>query len=341
VGKNSDSPFTKILKDHRKQLNNSISMLKKLFFVVGIIGLYLSMVSLKKQTPVTDQQQEPVTKKNAVRTLIIDPGHGGIDPGCHGLFSKEKDVALQISLKLGKAIQEEYPEMKIIFTRTTDILPGNFNNIGQSLRYRAELANKSKADLFLCIHCDAVRTPGGWYEKRIIGHKPKTVYVGKGKHRKKKVVNEPIYESYYVENKVNGPSTYIWAADRSDIKSNNIDMGDDEGGENIEDSLNVLDLNSPEARIRAQLYTKYFFKNSYTIASYVQDEFKKAGRNDKGVLQRNNKGIWVLQATGMPSILVETGYLTNKEEEKYLNSEDGQNEVVSNIVSALKRYTGN
>jgi N-acetylmuramoyl-L-alanine amidase len=57
-----------------------------------------------------------------------------------------------------------------------------------------------------------------------------------------------------------------------------------------------------------------------------------------GVKQRNDKGIWVLQATGMPSVLVETGFITNKQEEEYLNSVDGQDQVVDNILSALKKY---
>ncbi|HEX6181985.1 MAG TPA: N-acetylmuramoyl-L-alanine amidase, partial [Chitinophagaceae bacterium] len=77
---------------------------------------------------------------------------------------------------------------------------------------------------------------------------------------------------------------------------------------------------------------------SAMMASYVEDEFKKVGRLSKGVKQRNHKGIWVLQATGMPSILVETGFITNKEEEEYLVSEEGQNEVTSNIMDALRRY---
>ena len=70
----------------------------------------------------------------------------------------------------------------------------------------------------------------------------------------------------------------------------------------------------------------------------MEDEFKKAGRLSKGVKQRNHKGIWVLQATGMPSILVETGFVTNKEEEEYLVSESGQDEIAGNILEAVKRY---
>jgi N-acetylmuramoyl-L-alanine amidase len=107
------------------------------------------------------------------------------------------------------------------------------------------------------------------------------------------------------------------------------DMGDS--------AASPFDMSSPEARIRAQLYEKKYFANSAYLATLIQNEFVKAGRVNEGVQQRD-VGLWVLEATGMPSVLVETGYLTNQEEEEYLNSKEGQNEVVRNIVDALKGY---
>jgi N-acetylmuramoyl-L-alanine amidase len=274
-----------------------------------------------------------------LRTIIIDPGHGGADHGTHGLISTEKDIALDISLKLGKAIQEEFPDIRIVFTRTSDVLPGGGDDYRPALRVRADIANKAKGDLFLCIHCNSNGHPaGGYYAKRVIGHKKKTVYVGSGKKKHKKTINAPIYESYWVKNEHIGTESYIWKADRSGIKSDAINETD-EGGADFEDSSSVavFDMTTAEAKIRAQLYEKKFFDNSFLFASYVEDEFKKSGRESWGVKQRD-KGIQVLQATGMPSVLIETGYLTNKEEEEYLNSDKGQDEVVENIMSALRRY---
>ncbi|MET0243564.1 MAG: N-acetylmuramoyl-L-alanine amidase, partial [Flavitalea sp.] len=72
--------------------------------------------------------------------------------------------------------------------------------------------------------------------------------------------------------------------------------------------------------------------------AFVEEELVAAGRSSRGVKQRNDKGIWVLQATGMPSILVESGFITNEEEEKLINSEKGQDDVAESIVKALKRY---
>jgi N-acetylmuramoyl-L-alanine amidase len=86
------------------------------------------------------------------------------------------------------------------------------------------------------------------------------------------------------------------------------------------------------------LYEKKYFAKSLTLATFVEEEFENGGRLSEGVKQRNEKGIWVLQATGMPSILVETGFITNTEEEQYLNSEKGQDEIVAQIVNAIKRY---
>jgi N-acetylmuramoyl-L-alanine amidase len=289
---------------------------------------------------------EPPRIKPVLRTIIIDPGHGGFDPGTHGLFSKEKDLALAISLKLGKAIQEQFPDMKIVFTRTTDIMPGNMPTKNAGLHYRAEVANKSHGDLFICIHGNSDGHAAGRYQaRRVIGHK----YVGKGKHRRKR----PIYEYYWVTNTRVGTGSYIWKADRNVFKGKAIaereggdseDGGDNagdsarQGGEELGDSATeAFDMSAPEARVKAQLYEKKFFANSALFATLVEDEFVKAGRHSDGVMQRD-EGIQVLQATGMPSVLIETGFLTNKEEEEYLNSEDGQNEIVRNIVDALKRY---
>jgi N-acetylmuramoyl-L-alanine amidase len=310
-------------------------MFKKTFTICSFV---ITMMALLSLTGKPNNNGNTPSQKNVIKTVIIDAGHGGIDPGTVGQMSREKDVALAIALKLGKQMMDEFPNIKIIFTRTEDILPNNLKNKDLANRYRAELANKSKGDLFISIHCDAAgKKAGGWYEKRIVGYRPKVVYTGRGKRRRKKTIQEPQYETYYVKNNIHGPSTYIWASDRSGAKSSTINPEEGEGGE-IGDSSILLDLASPEARLRAQLYEKYYFRNSYTVGRYIQDEFKAAGRNDKGVLQRNWAGIWVLQATGMPSILIETGYLSNTEEEKYLNSTEGQNEVVANIITGFRKY---
>lgn len=280
----------------------------------------------------------PNQNRARIRTIVIDPGHGGIFPGCHGLISKEKEVTLEISLKLGDAIQKAFPDVKVVYTRTTDACSGNATTLSEDLHSRATIANQSKGDLFISIHCNATPQPaGGWYAKRVIGHKKKWEYVGRGKKKRKKLVNAPIYESYWVKNTRTGTESYIWKASKIGDKTEAINETGETGAD-VEDSTNIIfDLSSPEARMRAQLYEKKFFDNSYLMASLVEDEFKKMGRESYGVKQRD-VGIRVLQATGMPSVLVETGFLTNKEEEEYLNSDKGQDEVVQCIINALDHY---
>ena len=285
-------------------------------------------------------------QKQAIRTIIIDPGHGGFDHGTAGLFSLEKNVALAIALKLGADINEAFPDIKVIYTRTTDVMPGvgvdvppgytYHSALAAGLNYRADLANRSRGDLFICIHCDNDGHPAGPFTvRRVIGHK----YVGKGKRRHR----VRIYETYTGHHTRKGTEAFIWKANRSGTKGIGIteraeeddDPGDSSGEKNADSA--VFDMSSPVARMRAELYEQKYFANSALFATLVEDEFTKAGRISEGVIQRD-EGIRVLEATGMPSVLIETGFLSNEEEEKYLNSEDGQNEVARNILDALKRY---
>src|SRR5450631_4435738 len=276
-----------------------------------------------------------------LRTIVIDPGHGGLYPGTRGLISVEKDVTLEISLKLGDAIKNTFPNTKVVFTRTTDALVNGATNLRDDLHGRAQIANQAKGDLFISIHCNATpHPPGGYYEKRVIGHKKKLAYVGKGSKKHKKWINAPIYESYWVKNTRVGTETYIWKAGKQENKNDAINERE-ESGEDVTDSTSAaeeaFDLTSPEARMRATLYEKKYFDNSALFATLVEESFAAAGRQSYGVKQRD-VGIQVLQATGMPSVLIEVGFLSNKEEEEYLNSDKGQNEVVQNIIDALDRY---
>ncbi len=304
-------------------------MMKKMAALLVLFGIVFSGTSFNKYAP--GQKPPPI------RTIVLDAGHGGFLQGTKGLISKEQDVTLDITLKLGEAIKKEFPDIKVVYTRTSDMTVLNAPSLKEDLHNRAQIANDAKGDLFISIHCDATRQPaGGYYEKRVIGHKKRLEYVGKGKKKRKKMVNAPIYESYWVKNMTIGATTYIWKAERSSKKGDAIDQRG-ESAEELEDSTVVWDTESPEARIRAQLYEQKYFKKSATLASFIEDEFEKAGRKTWGVKQRG-VGIQVLEATGMPSVLIETGYLTNKEEEEYLNSDSGQQEVVQNIISALERY---
>ncbi len=312
-------------------------MMKRFFIVCCVMAIGISLSAFRYK----DNGFGNKGRTAAIKTVVIDAGHGGLYPGTRGLISIEKNVTLEIALKLGEAIKEAFPDVKVVYTRTTDACSGGATNLRDDLHNRAKIANEAKGDLFISIHCNATpQPPGSYYLKRVVGHRKKTIMVGKGKRRRKKTVMEPIYESYLVKNTRIGTETYVWKAGKQGQKTDAIGENAETSGENLEDSTaeaSAFDIHSPENVIRTQLYEKRFLNNSILLSTMVEEEFKNAGRISYGVKQRD-VGIQVLQATGMPSILVETGFLTNKEEEEYLNSNKGQEEVVTNIVEAFRKY---
>lgn len=313
--------------------------MKRTLLFIGSISFAVFLLSF------TGKKNDTIPgRKATIRTLIIDPGHGGFDPGAKGLNSTEADVSLEVSLKFGKAIEKEFPDVKIIYTRTTDIMPGNKRTKDEGLRYRADLANSSNGDLFIAIHCNSAgKRAGGWYERVVTGRTPYKKKVKKKGKWTTVTAYKNTYENVWRENKAQGTETYIWALNKNEAKVNSmnkieyygeIDSTDAEGT-----TLELPDPSDPVEKARMLVYAQQYFRKSLNLAEIVEKGFQEQGRVYRGgVKQRNDKGIWVLQATGMPSILVEIGFISNKEEEEYLNSEKGQNEIVENLVSAFRTY---
>lgn len=285
--------------------------------------------------------KESSTPRATIHTVVIDPGHGGSFPGAHGTFSNEKEVSLEVALKFGKALQKEFPDLKIIYTRTTDANAGNKQTLKEDLHYRADLANTSGGDLFISIHCNATgKRAGGWYEKVVTGRTRYTKTVGKGSKKRKVPAYKNKYATVWRENKVQGTETYIWALNKNDAKVNSMNKTEfygeiDSTGGGMPELPNPSD---PAERARMLIYAQHYFRKSYDLADLVEKQFISRGRSSRGVKQRNDEGIWVLQATGMPSILVEIGFITNKEEEEYINSDKGQEEIVADLVAAFRAY---
>lgn len=292
------------------------------FFLLAAFSLALFAFSENDKT-IPDVN----AKQKVVKTIIIDAGHGGSDAGAKGAYSYEKDICLDISLKLEQVLAKELPGVKLIQTRTTDTYP--------ALHARANMANSNKGDLFICIHVNAAPPKR---HSEMTGYKTVVSYTGKGKKRKKVTKKVPQYRTWTTPNPAKGTETYIWGAHKNDDKE--IAMRENApmlAEENFENNYGPIDPNSPEFIALSLLKTKQYFKRSATLAGFVQDEFAKIGRVDRDVRQRG-VGIWVLQATAMPSILVETGYITNRSEEDYLNSREGQTELAESIARAIKTY---
>ncbi len=226
------------------------------------------------------------TAQNSVNTVVIDAGHGGKDPGCHGKFSKEKHVCLSMALKLGKLIKAKYPNIKIIYTRDTDVFV--------ELAERANIANKAKADLFICIHANAA-SPAAY-----------------------------------------GTETYVLGLHRTDAqqkvasRENSIIELEKDGGAQYK-NFNM----SADAIIAKRLQLSVFLDQAILYAQNVQQEFKNIGRKSRGVKQA---GFVVLYRTTMPSVLIETGFLTNPTEERFIGKDDGQNKMAKAMFDAFVSY---
>ncbi len=278
------------------------------------------------------------SQKPLLKTIIIDAGHGLPNSNARGKYSYESQLTLDMAMNLGKRLKEVLPNCNILYTRTDENLPHGLTDIKAANRWRAEFANESHGDLFISIHVNSMEDR---YVRKVEGYRKEnyTVSVGKGKKRRKitKTRTVPIYKSYKVPCSRAGTETYIWAVDKYDQKENAVGARDDDDQFSEKDTTGMFD-DTPDAKIMASLRTKRFFNQSLTMASFVEEEFKKLGRPSYGVKQRNNQGIWVLQATNMPSILVETGFICNEAEEDYMNSEKGQNEIGYAIMRAVLRY---
>lgn len=307
--------------------------MRRLFVLLPLIALSGVLFSSFSESPV---DKKLPAKPKQIKTIIVDAGHGhgrhgGDGPdGARGEYSLEDDITLGVAKKLVAELKNQMPDIKVLETRPTDEYV--------QLKDRANFANQNNGDLFISIH---VNSAPKLREVKIIGHHKETYYVYSGKGKKKKKVKKtrtvPTYKTYYYPNPANGTETYVFASHKTDDKTEFITENGDNFMNEQDDSTMISDFKSPELLAQAALWTKKFFFNSIKLASNVEDEFATGGRISRGVKQRR-VGIWVLQATAMPSILVETGYISHRPEEDYLNSEKGQQEIAVAVTNAVKKY---
>lgn len=256
--------------------------------VVILFSLLLSSFSAKNKFP------------PGIRTVVIDAGHGGKDPGCHGVHQREKDVSLAVALKVGAYIQKYCKDVKVIYTRSSDMFV--------ELNERAAIANRNKADLFICIHCNSA------------SYKDK---------RTKRIINNPA---------ALGAETYVMGLHKT---QGNLELAKRENSailleEDYKEKYNGFDPNSDEAYILMSIRQNAYLAQSLAFAAKVQHNFKThAGRVDKGVKQA---GFLVLWKTTMPSVLIEIGFLTNPEDHDFLSSPIGQDYMAASIFRGFRQY---
>lgn len=224
-----------------------------------------------------------------VDKVVIDAGHGGKDSGAVGKNSKEKEIALAIALKVGKLIETNLKDVKTIYTRDKDVFV--------ELYKRADIANKAKADLFISIHCNAVKSSRAkGTETWIMGVSRSAKNLAVAKKENAAILLEADYSKNY-------------------------------------DNFNP---NSTESYIMFELLQNAYREQSMQLANAVQWQFKnRIHRIDRSVKEA---GFLVLVYTAMPSILIETGFISNPDEEKFLLSEQGQDYMASAIYRAFRDY---
>lgn len=264
-----------------------------------LVGSFIALVI----TASFSSNSAPANAK--IRVVCIDPGHGGKDPGCHGDSAKEKDVALAIALKLGAYIEKYYPDVKVVYTRKTDVFV--------ELNERAAIANRNNADLFICIHCNSA-----------------CVSKKQSNGKFKDVCNET----------AEGAETYVMGLHKTDGNLT-VAKRENESATLEDDYQNKynMGLSGDEAAIILSAYQNMYMEQSTLFAKFCQDEFRtRAGRDDKGVKQA---GFLVLWKTAMPSVLIETGFLTNPKEERFLGHDKGQTHMAASIFRAFRKWKDN
>lgn len=223
-------------------------------------------------------------------TVVLDAGHGGKDPGAVGKFSQEKDLNLSLVLKMGELLKAQYPDLNIVYTRSTDVfIP---------LQTRADIANKNNADLFISIHTNA----------------------SENKNSK-------------------GVETFILGTEKAE---KNLDVAMRENAvmkleSDYKTTYQGFDPNSIDSYIMFELMQNNFMDQSLQFATQVQKHFVgHLNRSDRGVQQAS---FWVLLKTACPAILFEMGFISNAEEEKYLNADSTMDNMATALVNAFAAYT--
>ena len=247
-----------------------------------IIFLLFCLISTLNITQAASTKEKPFT-------IVIDAGHGGRDPGAVGKTTREKDINLAIALKLGKKIEQGIEGVKVHYTRTTDIfLP---------LQDRANFVNEKGADLFICIHTNAVENPN-----------------------------------------VKGVETFTLGLSKAE---SNLDVAMRENAvilleDGYKANYQGFDPNSVESYIMFEFMQDQYIDKSLSFAVLVQNSMTgKCERYDRGVRQA---AFWVLHKSACPSVLIEVGFITNSQDEKYLASEAGKTAMADAIYNAVVEY---
>lgn len=265
---------------------------KLISFTLSLILLSVLSVNVSAQT---------ASKHPGLRTVVIDPGHGGKDPGALGKTKNvhEKHIVLSVSKLLGQKINAVYPDVKVIYTRTNDTFIG--------LHERAMIARRNNADLFISIHCNGSSN---------------TEAKGSSVHILGQSSNNSRNKTDYFERNMS-------TAQRENAV---IVLEDD-----YKTKYQSFDPNSPESYISHQLQWMAYYESSLLFASEVVENLIKKPLVPRRLVVDQDI-FQVLVEANMPAVLLELAFVTNPTEYKYLSSADGQEQVAERLFQAFKSY---
>nr|WP_084290209.1 N-acetylmuramoyl-L-alanine amidase [Pedobacter nyackensis] len=290
----------------RSKLMKNIPLLRPKVILIIFISSLLTVLSIN----------QGFTQEYKIKTIVIDAGHGGRDGSTRGAYSTEKDVALKTALHLGEAIQASMKDVKVIYTRSTDVFIPLYERIA--------IANNAKADLFISIHCNDMPMIRSTV---VTGYK-------RGKKGKRIPITQTVYRK---STSTRGVETFVSGMGRLNeqdevIKRENSAIFLED---NYKENYEGFDPNNPENYIILSLMKNTFRTQSLKLAKLVQDQYINVGRVDRGVQE---KSLAVLARAGMPAILTEIGFISNPDEENYMNSQAGQNEITECLLKAIQNY---
>lgn len=246
-------------------------------------------------------QGSVTTAHPGLKTVVIDAGHGGKDPGALGKGGKvnEKDIVLAVAKKLGQQIKEQYPDVKVVYTRSNDVFIG--------LHERAMVARRNKADLFISIHCNgSSSTDAKGSSVHILGQNSN---------------NSRNKTDYFERNMSVAQRENAVIVLEEDYKT----------------KYQTFDPSSPESYISYQLQWMAYYESSLLFASEVVDNLIKQPLTARKIVIDQDI-FQVLVEANMPAVLLELAFVTNPTEYKYLSSEAGQNEIAARLFKAFKSY---
>jgi N-acetylmuramoyl-L-alanine amidase len=246
------------------------------------------LITLHNKIFTNNKEKSVKSERWSFDAVVIDAGHGGKDYGAIGVNkTREKDINLSIGLKLGKLIEKELKDVKVVYTRKDDKFI--------ELYKRGKIANDNNGKLFISIHCNSTA---------------------------KKNSDASGFEVYLLR-----PGKTQDAIEIAETENAVIQYEEDPTR-----YQKLTDENFILVSMAHSSYMKYSEKFAELLHNQFSNDFSFESR---GVKQA---GFYVLVGASMPSVLVESGFLSNKNDAEYLKSTKGQDEIAAAIFRAVKGY---